>query len=215
MAVLPFKDGTEDFTTHGSVFAPDGLTINLVKAGIPGTSTALTPELWARSFVADMTASGAFQAVRFVYGTSELADEEFFIEGTVEKAYAVGSWDKPNEIVLGFRAVRRADKRPAWEKEVARVWTPRISGGCGVGIQCVLDQRYADINRVMQGLFAEARVDLVRTVGSMSGGGTEGEGLRTVTPATPLGEAWKGEGTPAPRDTESVEETIEKILKAK
>ena len=212
VAVLPFRDATEDFTTRGSVFSPGGLTINLVKAGIPGTAAALTPELWAKSFADDLTASGAFQTVRFVYSPSELLDEEFFIEGTVEKAYAIGSWDKPNEIALGLRAVRRTDNRPAWEKEVTRVWTPRILGGCGIGNQCVLDQRYADINRVMQGLFAEAGADLVRTLASLPEGRAGEDGL---PPAVSPGGARKGELTPAPQDTESPEQTIERIFKAK
>lgn len=72
VAVLPFKDATEDFTTQGSIFAPAGLTLNLVKAGIPGTAFALTPEVWAKSFADDLTASGNFQSVRFVYSLSEV-----------------------------------------------------------------------------------------------------------------------------------------------
>ena len=212
VAVLPFKDGTENFTTRGSAFAPAGMTINLVKAGIPGTSTALTPDLWAKSFADDMTASSAFHAVRVVYSPSELTDEEFYIEGTVEKAYAIGSWDKPNEIALALRAVRRADNKPAWEKEVTRIWTPRIPGGCGIGIQCVLDQRYADINRVMQGLFAEARTDLVGTLASLSARETEGKGHRTVPSAA--GESTR-RGTSRPPAPGSVEETIDRILGGK
>ena len=209
VAVLPFKDGTENFTTHGSVFAPDSFTINLVKAGIPGTSTALTPELWAKSFTADMTTSGAFRAVRFVYNRSELVDDDFFIEGTVERAYGTGSWDKPNEIALGFRAVRRADNRLVWEKEVTTGWIWMRPGGCGGGHQCVVDQRYADVNNAMQALFAEARADLVATLASFSGSGAGEGGL----PAA----AWEATRpeTSTPPAQESTEQTIDRILKGK
>jgi len=202
VAVLPFKDDTENFTTRGSVFAPDGFTLNLVKAGIPGAGTALTPELWAKSFADEMAASGAFRAVRFVYNRSEIVDDDFFIEGTVEKAYGTGSWDKPNEIALGFRAVRRADNRPVWEKGTTTEWIWRRPGACGHPTQCVKDQRHADVNNAMQALFAEARADLVATLASISGVGAGDGGLPlTVSPAPP-----------AP---ESTEQTIERILQGK
>ncbi len=208
VAVLPFKDGTENFSTHGSVFVPDSLTINLVKAGIPGTSTALTPELWAKSFTADMTASGDFQVVRFVYNPAELLDEEVYIEGTVERAYGTGSWDKPNEIALGFRAVRRADNRPTWEKKVTTGWIWRRPGGCGGGHQCVVDQRYADVNKAMQALFAEAREDLVATLAVLSGSQAGEGGL------PPAGDARKDKSA-SPPAPESLEQTIDRILKGK
>lgn len=50
IAVLPFVDGTEDFTRRGSVFDGDSLAYNLAKAGWGGVITALTPELWAKAF---------------------------------------------------------------------------------------------------------------------------------------------------------------------
>lgn len=200
VAVLPFTDATEDFTTRGSVFAPDGLTINLVKAGFPGTSSALTAELWAKSFADDLEASGDLQSVMFVYSVSELVDEELYIKGTVKKAYAIGTWDKPNEIVLELQAFRKMDNSLAWEKEVTRIWTPNIVMACGFGTQCVFDQRYKDINRVMQGLFAEARIDLIHTLASTAG---NQDGM--------------GESAPVKSSVpvESVEGTIERILKGK
>ena len=170
ITVLPFKDGTEDFTKRGSTWNPENLVYNLAKAGIYGQVTALTPELWAKAFADDMAVSGAFRAVRFVYSPSELLDEEFTIEGTVEKAYAAGATTSPSEFDLRLRALRKADNRPVWEKEVTRVWkTPgTIYGGCGIG-QCVVDRYHAAINGVMQGIFAEARADLVATLAILSG----------------------------------------------
>ncbi len=204
VAVLPFKDGTEDFTRRGSVFDPESLMYNLAKSGISGIITAVTPELWAKTFADDMAASGAFRAVRFVYSPSELVDEEFYIEGTVEKAYAAGGWTRPSEYVLGLRAMRRADHRPAWERKVTRELMTRKSDfdGCGTNMRCIVDRSHAGMNLVMQGMFAEAREDLVRTVGPPSGS-RAGEG--GPPPAA----------SPTPPAQESVEGTIERILQGK
>lgn len=202
VAVLPFKDGTEDFTKRGSIWNPESLTYNLAKSGISGTMTALTPDLWAKSFADDMTASGSFQAVRFVYSPSEFVDEDFYIEGTVEKATASGAWVNPNEFTLGLRALRRTEKKTVWEKEVSRVWknTPDLYKGCGgMAIQCMVDRHHADTNRVMREMFAEARADLVAT---LSGNRTGEDGLPPAASPTP----------PVP---ESVEQTIDRILQEK
>jgi|GEM_PF-1456855 len=186
VAVLTFKDGTEDFTRRGSVFAPESLLFNLAKAGIGGQTTALTPDLWAKAFADDMTASGSFQAVRFAYSLSELTDEEFYIEGTVVKASISGAWGIPSEFALGLRALRKADNRLIWQKEVSKVWanTPALYEGCGaMSVQCMVDRGHADMNRVMQGLFAESRADLVRTLASHSGNPVEAEGRSPFGPS--------------------------------
>jgi hypothetical protein len=203
VAVLPFNDGTENFTKQGSVFDPDSLRFNLAKTGIAGIITPVTPELWAKAFADDMAASGAFRAVRFLYSPSELVDEEFHIEGTLEKAYAVGGWTRPSEYVLGLRAVRRSDKKPAWEKKVTRELMSRKSDfdGCGASMQCMADRSHAAMNLMMQGMFEEARTDLMAALGYPSGD-------RAVRDAL-------GEGITKPRDAESTEQTIERILKEK
>src|SRR5512140_1947607 len=178
IAVLPFKDGTEDFTKRGSEWNPDTLRFNLAKAGIGGQITALTPELWAKAFADDMAVSGAFRTVRFIYSPSELVDEEFYIEGTLEKAYAAVALVEPNEFALGLRALRRADNRLIWKKEVTRAWNIQrtLYDGCGrVQNQCRVDRHHADMNRVMREMFAEARADLVATLAVLSGSGA-GEG---------------------------------------
>jgi hypothetical protein len=203
VAVLPFKDGTEDFTKQGSVFDAENLRINLAKTGIAGIITALPPELWAKAFTDDMAASGAFRTVRFIYSPSELVDEEFYIEGTLEKAYAAGGWTRPSEYILGLRAVRRSDKKPAWEKKVARELMSRKSDfdGCGASMQCMADRSHAAMNLMMQGMFAEARTDLMAALSYPSG--------------DRAGRDAAGEGTSMPRDTESLEQTIDRILKEK
>ena len=215
VAVLPFKDGTEDFTKRGSEWNPDTLRFNLAKAGISGSTTALTADLWAKAFADDMAASDAFREVRFVYSPSEMLDEEFTIEGTVEKAYAAVSSDAANEFALGLRALRRADNRLVWEKEVTRVW--KIQGtlydGCGrVQNQCRADRHHADMNRVMREMFAEARVDLAATLAALSGNRAGEGGLPTA--ASP-GEALQDKGTSSPPAPESVEQTIDRLLRAK
>jgi hypothetical protein len=186
------------------------LTYNLAKAGIAGQITALTPELWAKAFADDMAASGAFRAVRFVYSPSELLDEEYTIEGTVEKAYAAGATTSPSEFDLRLRALRRADNRLAWEKEVTRGWKTQgtLYDGCGIG-QCTIDRYHAAMNGVMQGIFAEARADLFATLS----GNRAGEG--GLPPAASPGDAGKEKGTPTPPAQESTEQTIDRILKEK
>ena len=169
VAVLPFKDGTEDFTDRGSVFS--GGQYNFAKAGVTATITALSPEMWAKSFADDLAASGGFRAVRFIYGPSELLDEDFFVEGTLTKAYAGKTFDDLNVFALSLRALTRSDKRLVWEKEMAKEWkTPRnLYSGCGMGIQCSVDKFHAEYNQAMREIFAEARADLVATLAALSG----------------------------------------------
>jgi hypothetical protein len=187
VAVLPFKDGTENFTDRGSVFISGG-QYNVAKAGIAATMTALTPELWAKSFAEDLAASGSFRAARFIYSPSELADEDIFVEGTLTKAYVGKTFDNFNEFAISLGALTRSDKRLVWEKEVTRRWkTPgNAYAGCGMGIQCSVDKFKAEYNKAMQGMFAEARADLVATLASLSGSGAREGGL---PPAVSSGEA--------------------------
>jgi len=191
VAVLPFKDGTEDFTDRGSIFS--GGSYNLAKAGIAATMTPLTPELWAKSFAEELAASGSFRSARFLYSPSELTDEDFFVEGTLTKAYIGKLWDDGNEFAISLRALTRSDKRLVWEKQVTRAWknTLALYKGCGgMAIQCMVDRHHADTNRVMQGMFAEARADLVATLASLSGSRAGENGL---PPAASPGEARKEE----------------------
>jgi hypothetical protein len=206
IAVLPFKDGTEDFTKRGNeLFDQEKLAYNLAKAGWGGVMTALTPELWAKAFADDMAASGSFASVRFVYDPSEMTDEGIRIEGTVEKATFAGMFDRPNEFALGLRALRGAGDKVAWEKNVSMKWIerPSLYDGCGaMSVQCMADRHKADANRVMRELFAEARADLASTLAPLAGGGA---GAGTKPSVAPSAE-------PAPS---SVDETIEGILKGK
>ena len=202
-AVLPFEDGTENFTGRGSVLAKD-YHYNLAKAAAEGTMNPLPPEFWGKSFADELAASGSFRAVRFVYSPSELQDEGFVVDGILKKAVFAATWDHPNEILVSFRAVRRSDSKVVWEKEIGKTWkTPlNVYDDCGLGAaQCRIYSWHSDWNKWMGGVLAEARADLVGTLASLSEGGTEG------------GAGAKPGGQPAP--PESVDQTIDKILKGK
>ncbi len=197
VAVLAFKDGTEDFARRGSILNPDGLMHNAAKSGW------LPAELWAKTLADDLSSSGVYRSVRFLYAPSELRDEDFHIEGTLEKAYVPGvPYEKPTEYAFALRAFRRTDKEPFWEKEVAKSFlVPRNRyDGCGANVQCMVDRSHEDLNRVMREMFAEAREDLEKKLASVSGSGAGG--------------AAAGQAA-SPSAEESVELTIDKILKGK
>jgi len=213
VAVLPFKDGTENFTDRGSVFSSG--QYNLAKAGVAATITALTPEMWAKSFADDLRTSGGFREARFVYTPSELSDEDLIIEGTVRKALAGKTFDDLNEFALSLRASTKSDKRLVWERDFTKAWnTPKnLYSGCGMGIQCSLDKFHGEYNTAMREIFAAARADLVSKLASLSGS-PAGEAGIPPTAASP-GKAPQDKGAsplPAP---ESAEQTIERILKEK
>jgi hypothetical protein len=203
LAVLPFSDGTGNYTVRGSVLTPKNCTFNLAKAGIDGRINALTPELWAKAFADDLAASGTYRSVRFISSLSELSDEDFYVEGTLKSVDSgLLNVQGLNRFALVLRALRRTNREPVWEKEVAREWEfpEALFVGCGVHRhgQCGTDRIHADTNRAMQALFSEASVDLARTLESLlrSRDGVE-------PPALP-------KPTAAP---ESVDKTIEGILK--
>jgi len=197
VAVLPFQDGTEDFTRLGNVFNADSLVFNIAKSGIGGTIAAVTPPLWARAFADDLSASGRFQAAHFAFDASEVTDEEYVVDGTVRKAYASGGWEKPSEYALELRAVRRKDGRPVWERTVAR--SPKgdrsAYDGCGASLECMNDRVHAELNKILHELFDEAGEDLAKALGGR--------------PAAGARDAAKG------AEPESVERTIQRIMEGK
>ena len=199
VAVLPFQDGTENFTKRGSVFS-DG-QYNLAKTGVGKTITAMPPEFWGKAFADELAASGSFQSIRFVYSPSEFLGEGFIVDGILKRVYLAATVDYANELLVSFKATRMSDKKVVWEKEVGRVWkTPKDGyAQCGMGIQCSIDKLHGDWNKGMSAVLAEARMDLVATVASLEGG-------------APGNAAAKPEGKPS---GESVEQTIDKILKGK
>jgi hypothetical protein len=213
IAVLPFKDGTENFMDRGSIFS--GGQYNMAKAGYTTFMTALTPELWAKSFAEELAVSGSFRSARFLYSPSELADEDFFVEGTLTKAYFGKRFEDGNEFAISLRALTKSEKRVVWEKEVSRAWKNSfiLYEGCGkMSLQCPADRHHADTNRVMREMFTEARTDMVATLASGHGSRAGEGGLPTA--ASP-GEALQDKGTSSPQVQDSVEQTIDRLLRAK
>lgn len=205
LAVVSFADGTDNFTQRGSIFEPESLTFNLAKTGIAGFSSSMSPELWAKAFSDQLSAAATFRSVRFIYGSSELTDEEYHVEGTLTKAYAVGGWTRLNEYSLSLRAVRKSDGTQVWKKDVERAWKSRkeIYEGCGRDMECSRKAAYAETNRIWHGMFAEAETDLAVKLAS----------LLDIT--VEMDTSRKAEEGMAPASAQSVEQTIEEILREK
>jgi len=192
VAVLPFTDGTENFTMRGSALG-DG-RYNLAKAGMFKSMDALTPEFWGKAFADDLAASGSFRSVRFVFAPSEIGDEAYLVDGTLKKVYLAASLNYANEILVSFRATRISDGKVVWEKEIDKVWkTPMsVNTDCGLAIQCRIDGMHADWNKWIAAVFSEAREDLAGTLAGLAEGGAAGQAAG-----------------------ESVDRTIDRILKGK
>ena len=205
LAVVAFADGTENFTQRGSIFEPESLVFNLAKTGISGWTGTMSPELWAKAFADEMAAAETFRSVRFIYGSSEVADEEYYVEGTLTKAYAAGGWHRLNEFALNFRAVRKSDGTEVWKKDVERAWKTRkeLYDACGRDMGCSKIAAKAETNRILQGMFAEAGADLTGTLASLLG-------IRA-----PVETTGKPDGAVTPASAQSVEQTIEDILREK
>jgi len=206
VAVLPLKDGTADFITSGSMLDSDRATFNLAKTGISYVIDPLTPELWAKWFAADLAASGLFSEATFLYAPSELTDEDIYIEGTVEKAYAIGIWVEKHDLALVFHARRRVDDQLVWEKTVRSVSTSRrnIYQGCSwKSSKCMSDQLHLLLNDEVWRMFAEARSDLVKTLQKGSNSLPTQDHLQT-------GAEEEAQRLPA---AESTDTTIEQILR--
>gem|GEM_PF-879210 len=166
VAVLVFRDGTEDFTRRGGQW-------NRAKTGTPRVGP-IPPELWAKAFADDLAASGQFRLVRFVYSPSETTGWDVLIEGTVGKAYGGVSYEDPNEFAVTLEARLKDASGVFWRRTIERRWfTPRnIFDGCGLREQCMAERLQADIGSAMRSMFAEARADLVAALTQRSGAGT-------------------------------------------
>ncbi len=199
VAVLPFEDGTENFTYRGGLFGKG--QYNLGKAGVAGGMGALPPEFWGKSFADELAASGTFRSSRFVYGRSEVREEDYLVEGTLKKADFASSWEFPNAILASFRATRMSDGKRVWEKESGASWeSPDVSTACAVSMKCSIGKAHEDWNRRMNAVLAEARKDFVAALAALAEGGPGGS-------AGP-----KAAEQPA---GEPVDRTIENILKGK
>ena len=173
VAVVVFEDGTGDFTSHGNIFS--GYVFNLAKTGINGVAlntgaafsvSPLPPARWAKSLADEMAASGAFRSVKFMFGPSEVTDEDIVVEGALTKADFTTIKDKPDEFVLHLKVRRMPDNTVVREGDVGRsgIRPSGLTSGCfGYG-GCVIDRIHGYLNGVMQGIFADTHLDLVRAL---------------------------------------------------
>ncbi len=201
IAVLPFRDGTGEYTRNGSSL---GGYVNLAKTGIDYGIAPFPPNRWGKAFADELAASGKFQAVRFVSDISEGDDDEIIVAGTVTKADVpiLGGSD-PVRFAVSLNARIGRDKPPFWNKVVSRENSLGVGYalGCGLARQCAIDQRHAHHNNLLREMFLEARVDLAESLSSLLGNRVKESGL---SPSA----------YPAQQQTpESVDETIEFILK--
>jgi hypothetical protein len=192
-AVLPFADGTREYTTDGSSL---GGYVNLAKSGIDHGVDAFTSNRWGKAFADELAASGCFLAVRYVTDISQGADDEVIVAGTVMKADVpiLGGAD-PVRFAVSLNARIGRDGRTIWEKAVSRDEALGVGYalGCGFNRQCAIDRRHAHHNDLLRGMYLEARQDLVATL------------------ARDRGDASERPGRPA--SAGSADETIEGILK--
>lgn len=170
VAVVAFRDGTEEFTSRGNIFS--GHVFNLARTDINGLSlnigaaysvSSLPAALWSKTLSEDMAASGTFRSVKFIYSPSERTDEEIIVEGALAKAYYTTIADKPDEFVLHLKVRRMSDNTIIREGDVGRVAVgPRgLLASCLTYGGCVVGRIHDYLNGVMQGIFADVRRDLV------------------------------------------------------
>ena len=198
LAVLPLADGTENFTRRGGLVSNAVHKYNLAKSSGGNLIDPLPPEFWSRALADEMTASGRFEAVRFFYDRSEMTEEDFYVEGRLEKAYLdFGSSGDPHEFEMILWATRRVDTLKVWEGTVRKASNtpPEIAKRCQT-VRCLVELYHNVVNRAMQELFAEAAADLAAKIESRYG---EGGFLPAAASPRPA--------------AESVDETIEGILR--
>jgi len=173
VAVVAFEDGTREFTREGNMFG--GYVFNLARTDINGiwintgaafSVSSLPAVRWSKALAEDMSASGAFRSVKFIYSPSERTDEEIVVEGALTKAYYTTINGKPDEFFLHLKVRRMSDNVVLRESDVgSSAVRPRgLLTSCLTYGGCVVDRIHKYLNGVMQGIFAQARLDLVRTL---------------------------------------------------
>lgn len=173
VAVVAFEDGTRDFTREGNLFG--GYVFNLARTDINGTwintgaafSVSSLPAVrWSKTLAEDMSASGAFRSVKFIYSPSERTDEEIIIEGALTKAYYTTITDKPDEFVLHLKVRRMPDNTVVREGDAGKIGVrpSNLTSGCFMYGGCVIDRIQGYLSGVMQGIFEDVRRDLVRAI---------------------------------------------------
>ncbi|TRZ97200.1 MAG: hypothetical protein D4R80_07430 [Deltaproteobacteria bacterium] len=204
VAVVAFEDGTRNFTSEGNIIS--GHLFNLARTDINSLSLSPVPVFsvsplftvsslpaanWSKSLAEDMAASGAFRSVKFVFGPSEVTDEEIVVEGALTKAYLTTISDKPDEFVLHLKVRRVSDNTIVLEGDVGKtgVRPSGLTTTCFTYGGCVVGRINKYLNGIMQGIFADVQRDLV---------------LALAPPPV--------EKNPVPHGQESPEEVVKRIL---
>jgi hypothetical protein len=207
VAVLPFPDGN-GATAAGGKRPVDPGRLDITKVGLFGMIDPVTPEAFAEAFADELAASGRFRAVRFVHEAGELPDADIRVEVAVEKASIAASGNMSSEIAIRFRALRGAERQPAWEHIVARRWTdpPDLYAECAranlkpeLAVRCYADRMHERLNEEMRALFSDAGGMLAAALGEHPEGDETGGGEPKP-------------GRPA-QSPESDDDLVERILK--
>ncbi|MBI5575585.1 MAG: hypothetical protein HY896_04400 [Deltaproteobacteria bacterium] len=173
VAVVAFRNGTVDNTSAGNIVT--GHVFNLARTDINGlwlntgaafSVSSLPPEKWAKSLAEDMAASGAFRSVKFLYSLSEVTDEDIVVEGALTKSDFTTIKDKPDEFALHLKVLRMPGNAVVREADVGRsgIRPRNLTSGCFSYGGCVVDRIHGYLNGVMQAIFTDIRLDLVRVL---------------------------------------------------
>ena len=200
VAVLPFEDGTENFTKRGSVMG-DG-QYNLAKTGISGGMTAMPPEFWGK--VLRRRARGLGQ---FPVGPLHLQPLRVQGRGLLRRRHLEEGH------LRGHVRLRERDSRflPGHE-------TVRQKGGLGKGNREGMENPEERVRRVRPGDAVHVRQDarrLEHVDGRRPGRGEGGPRGDACVPFGRRGREGAGAKPAGPPAPESVEQTIDKILKGK
>jgi len=176
VAVVAFEDRTRNFTNEGNILS--GHVFNLARTDINSLSLSPVPVFsvsplftvsslpaanWSKALAEDMAASGAFRSVKFVFGPSEVTDEEIVVEGALTKAYFTTINGKPDEFVLHVKVRRMPDNTVLREGDVGKtgVRPGGLTTSCLTYGGCVVGRINKYLNGIMQGIFEDVRRDLV------------------------------------------------------
>ncbi len=170
IAVVAFEDRTRNFTSEGNLFS--GYLFNLARTDINGTwllagaafsVSSLPAAQWSKALAEEMSSSGAFRTVKFVFSPSEVTEEEIVVEGALTKAYFTTINGKPDEFMLHLKARKAHDNTVAWEGDVGKIGVRPggLTTTClGYG-GCVVGRITGYLNGIMQGIFVDVRRDLI------------------------------------------------------
>lgn len=201
VVVLPFEDATENFTVRGSIWSSG--YVNLAKSEFYGHVSPLPPPFLAKSLAEELQASGRFRSARFEYDVADVSADAVTVDGSVVKATVAIRGTDRSRFAFRLKARRGRDGAKIWERDIEREasYDREYWADCTFGAQCPTDKCLAFVNGMLREIFAEAGADLARVLAP------PGKEPEAVNPAP-------SDPPPAEPSAESVEKTLEGILKA-